>query len=131
MSFHHKVMNGLVECSDCHDPHGTQGEERRGAASLQNSLCTNCHTETAGPFVYEHPVMKTEGCTACHVSHGGAHPHLLLRGDTDSICRDCHFPRPDSKTGAHLAAAKEQKSCIDCHADVHGSNVSPTFLRTR
>ncbi len=27
------------------------------------SICTKCHTETAGPFVYEHPVVKTEGCT--------------------------------------------------------------------
>ena len=60
MPFHHKVNEGLVKCSDCHDPHGTmQGKMLRTTAS-QNAICTKCHTEKAGPFVYEHPVVKVD-----------------------------------------------------------------------
>ena len=40
------------------------GQQRPEVTAQQDAVCTKCHTETAGPFVYEHAVVKTEGCTA-------------------------------------------------------------------
>jgi DmsE family decaheme c-type cytochrome len=129
------VVEGLIECADCHDPHGTIGEDPSRASHRQDSLCANCHTETAGPFVFPHAVMKTEGCTACHFPHGGPNPHLLRRSDVDAICQQCHLPAPDPKTGAHIRSAnnpaRPSQSCIDCHTDVHGSNCSIVFLKKK
>ena len=135
MSFHHKVEEGLVECTDCHDPHGTSQEELPGSSNRHDAFCVSCHTGIAGPFVFEHAVVKTEGCTACHFPHGGPNPKLLIRANVDPICQLCHFPLPDPKTGAHMQRAKDQarptQTCTDCHADVHGSDNSPVFLRTK
>jgi len=52
MPFHHKVNEGLVKCSDCHDAHGTFGNNNLKSTADQNAICTKCHAETRGPFVY-------------------------------------------------------------------------------
>src|SRR5215831_9069993 len=49
MPFHHKVEEGLLNCSDCHDPHGTFNRKNLRASSQMDAVCTKCHTETAGP----------------------------------------------------------------------------------
>lgn len=135
MPFRHKVQEGLIECTDCHDPHGTLREELSVSFKRQDSFCINCHTRTAGPFAFEHAVVKTEGCTACHFPHGGPNSQLLIRANVDSICQLCHFPPPDPKTGAHMQRAKDQAgpspTCTDCHTNIHGSDSSPAFLREK
>lgn len=135
MPSRHNVEEGLIQCTDCHDPHGTAKEEGPGTHHRQDGFCTNCHTAMEGPFRFEHPIVKTEGCTACHFPHGGPNPHLLLRADVDSICQLCHFPSPDPRSGAHMPTSPDHaappKSCTDCHADVHGSNSSPIFLNKK
>lgn len=135
MRFRHKVQEGLVECSDCHDPHDVPGDKPLAMTAQQNTACTNCHTRMAGPFLYEHPVMRAEGCTACHVPHGGQNPHLLVRADVNALCEICHMPLMNSVTGAHVPSMQDHatraQSCISCHVDMHGSNVSPAFLRKK
>lgn len=132
LPFRHKVEEGLISCTDCHEPHGTSGEKRPLTPAQANRICTKCHTETAGPFVHEHAVIKTEGCVACHVPHGGPDPHMLNRAKIDTICLLCHFPSRISPTGASIGHAHDLgtqlQSCTACHADVHGSNVSAAFL---
>lgn len=133
--FRHKIDRGPVECSDCHDPHGAN-EDRLPSATRQGAICTNCHTGVAGPFVFEHAAVKAEGCTACHVPHGGEQAHMLIRADIDGICQQCHRPVPDPATGAHVEPAGQQAAahswpCTGCHVNVHGSNLSPVFLREK
>lgn len=132
--FHHKVEEGLVKCTDCHDPHGTFGNHALRSSSQQDAVCTKCHTETAGPFVYEHNVVKTEGCTACHTPHGGPNPRLLNRANVNTICLQCHSPSPNFTTSAPLGPAHNQatqyQSCTICHTSIHGSNVSPVFFNS-
>ena len=134
MPFHHRVEEGAVSCSDCHDPHGTFGRKGLRASAQQDAVCTKCHSETAGPFVYEHAVVKTEGCTACHFPHGSPNPRLLNRANVNTICLQCHSPSPNFTTGepvgpSHNQAAQYQ-SCTICHSEIHGSNVSAVFFNT-
>jgi predicted CXXCH cytochrome family protein len=56
------VNEGLVKCTDCHDVHGTFGNNNIRSTADQNMICTKCHTETRGPFVFEHAAVKAEGC---------------------------------------------------------------------
>jgi len=130
--FHHKVEERLVNCSDCHDPHGTFNRKNLRASSQQDLVCTKCHTEKGGPFAYEHPVVKTEGCTACHFAHGGPNPRLLNRATVNTICLQCHSPSPNFSTGNPVGPAHNQavqyQSCTICHASVHGSNTSEFFF---
>lgn len=135
MPYHHKVEEGLVKCSDCHDPHGTFGRKALRSASQQDAVCVKCHTETAGPFVYEHAVVKTEGCVACHSPHGSPNPRLLNRANVNTICLDCHSPSTNFSTAglpsgpAHNQAIQYQ-ACTICHTSIHGSNTSEIFFNS-
>jgi DmsE family decaheme c-type cytochrome len=134
MPFHHRVEEGAVNCSDCHNPHGTFKQKGLRASAQQDAVCTKCHSETAGPFVYEHAVVKTEGCTSCHFPHGSPNPRLLNRANVNTICLQCHTVSPNFSTGepqgpAHNQATQYQ-SCTMCHSDIHGSNVSPVYFNT-
>jgi DmsE family decaheme c-type cytochrome len=134
MPFHHKVNEGLVQCTDCHDPHGTFEKKGLKSASQQDAVCVKCHTETAGPWVFEHNVVKTEGCTACHTPHGGPNPRLLNRANVNTICLQCHSPSPNFTTSAPLGPAHNQatqyQSCTICHSAIHGSNTSGVFFNS-
>jgi len=76
MPFHHKVQEGLIKCSDCHDVHGTFGANNVKSTADQNAICTKCHTEVRGPFVYEHAAVRAEGCLGCHTPHGSQNARL-------------------------------------------------------
>jgi len=132
MPFHHKVDEGLVQCSDCHDPHGTFEKNGLTSVAQQDAVCVKCHTETAGPFVYEHSVVKTEGCTACHTPHGGPNPRLLNRASVDAVCLQCHSASMNFTTmppsGPSHNQAAQYRSCLICHASIHGSNTSALFF---
>lgn len=135
LPFRHKVEEGLISCTDCHEPHGTSRKNRRSTPEEEDLICLKCHAETGGPFVYEHAVVKAEGCMACHVPHGGPNPEMLNRAKVDTTCLLCHFPSRISPTGAPVNQAHDLGTqlhpCTACHADVHGSNVSANFLTAK
>ena len=130
--FHHQVDEGSMSCSDCHNPHGAFEKKGLKSAAHQDAVCVKCHAETAGPFVFEHPPVKTEGCTSCHSPHGSPNPRLLTRSNVNSLCLQCHivsdnFSAPGIPT-SHNQAAQNQ-ACTACHTQVHGSNASVFFLK--
>jgi len=141
--FHHKVNEGLMQCTECHDPHGTFEKSMTKSAAQDDAVCIKCHQENAGPFIYEHPVVKTEGCVFCHSPHGSANPRLLARNNLNQLCLQCHT---GSENGSRISAgrqfnsggpppspvhdqAMQYTSCIICHSQIHGSNVVDTFIR--
>jgi DmsE family decaheme c-type cytochrome len=129
MPFHHKVNEGLVTCSDCHDPHGTFGNNNLKSTADQNAICTKCHTETRGPFVYEHAAVKAEGCLGCHTPHGSQNARLLNMPNVNTLCNQCHSPVSAGTVHGMGAGSSELTPCISCHTYIHGSNINPAFLR--
>jgi DmsE family decaheme c-type cytochrome len=136
MPFHHPVNEGAVKCSDCHDTHGTFGNHQLRSTADQNTICTKCHTEVAGPFVYEHPVVKTEGCLACHSPHGSPNARLLNVSNMNSLCLQCHsatnsaaFPNALSPIGPAHNQMSTEVACTNCHTQIHGSNASDVFFK--
>ncbi|MGC2703310.1 MAG: DmsE family decaheme c-type cytochrome, partial [Candidatus Acidiferrales bacterium] len=67
MPFHHRVNEGLVQCTDCHNPHGTVKLHQVRATATQDEVCFKCHTDKQGPFVFEHQPVKVDGCESCHL----------------------------------------------------------------
>lgn len=130
--FHHKVNEGLMSCSDCHDPHGTFQAKQLRTSAAQDAVCVKCHTETAGPWVYEHPPIKTEGCTSCHFPHGSPNPRLLTRSNVNSLCLQCHSPSMNF-TAPGIPSfhnqANQYQACTVCHTQIHGSNASSVFFK--
>jgi predicted CXXCH cytochrome family protein len=81
---HHPLREGMVSCTDCHAPHG----ERRVALGAATALCTGCHQDHAGPWIYEHPPV-TENCGQCHAPHGTS-SRALLETNEPGVCISCH-----------------------------------------
>ncbi len=130
--FHHKVNEGLLQCTDCHNPHGGFLTRQLRATNAQDTLCFNCHTDKAGPFAFEHAPVKTEGCVSCHAPHGSPNPRLLNRANTNLLCLECHTLTVDvSAPGIpsfHNQAQKYQ-ACTLCHTSIHGSNSDHFFFK--
>src|ERR1700752_445601 len=59
--YHHRVDEGLIQCSDCHNVHGTTTLRQVRAMPSGDAICVKCHADKQGPFVYEHVPVKTEG----------------------------------------------------------------------
>jgi DmsE family decaheme c-type cytochrome len=127
--FHHKVNEGLIKCSDCHDPHGTFGNNNIRSTADQNAICTKCHTETRGPFVFEHATVKAEGCLGCHTPHGSQNARLLNVPNINQMCNQCHSPVSAATIHGMNAGSADAIPCISCHTMIHGSNINPAFLR--
>jgi DmsE family decaheme c-type cytochrome len=124
---HHPVLEGLMACSDCHNPHGSAAEHLLAGATT-NETCTNCHAEKRGPFLWEHEPV-TDNCTNCHNPHGSV-VDRLLQTRTPFLCQDCHqdaFHPSTLYNGEDIppfGAAQQLlgQACLNCHSQIHGSN---------
>ncbi len=131
MPFHHRVNERLVQCSDCHNPHGTVAAKQVRTSAAQDLVCFTCHADKRGPFVFEHEPVKVEGCESCHTPHGSPNAHMLKVSNVNLLCLSCHTSSFANAPGApsfHNQAAQYQ-ACTLCHTQVHGSNVDPTLFK--
>jgi DmsE family decaheme c-type cytochrome len=145
MPFKHRVNEGVINCSDCHNPHGTfaqtWGTPTRSAMVKQvegsEEACLKCHAEKRGPFVYEHPPVRVEGCEICHYPHGSPNSRLLRRPVVFTMCLECHNGAPGFGRTAqgdpvpfqfHNLRSPIYQNCTNCHSHIHGSTASAFFL---
>ena len=132
MPFRHRVLEGLIQCNDCHNPHGTVLPKQVRMSPEQSAVCFKCHADIQGPFVFEHDPVKAEGCTSCHVPHGGANQHMLRYSTVNLLCFTCHtnstFSGATSAPSFHNQATQFQ-ACTLCHTKIHGSNFSNVFFK--
>jgi DmsE family decaheme c-type cytochrome len=132
----HPILEGLVVCSDCHNPHGSAGRVDL-ARDTVNETCFKCHAEKRGPFLWNHQPV-TEDCSHCHDPHGTV-TASLLKWRVPFLCQQCH---EGTSPGTHqgnipfLAARGTDGSfgganitmargCLNCHTNIHGGN-NPT-----
>ncbi len=123
----HPLRAGLMNCADCHTPHGGSGPGMLTGLTV-NETCYSCHAEKRGPFLWEHaPVL--EDCTLCHRPHGSNHRDLL-QTRTPMLCQQCHLApfhpsAVSSGAGVPPTGADRQllgRDCMNCHSRIHGSN---------
>lgn len=132
--FRHRVLEGTMKCSDCHNPHGGFETRQTKLAVGNDTACLKCHTDKQGPFVFEHAPLKVEGCAACHTPHGSANPKLLKRHQVRQLCLECHSAITDQLAdspagGPHDQRNLRSRNCTMCHTAIHGSNAHPAFFR--
>ena len=130
--FRHRVEQGLVQCTDCHNQHGGFLSKQLRSTAAQDQVCFKCHADKAGPFTFEHEPVKTEGCQACHSPHGSTNPRLLKRAQVNLLCMECHTLAQDSGTPAVPSfhnQSQKYSACTLCHPTIHGSNFDAFFLK--
>ena len=120
---HMPVGERKMDCTACHNPHGSPNEKLLVASSV-NEVCFTCHAEKRGPFLWQHPPV-IESCANCHDSHGTAH-EKLLKVPKPRLCQQCHDPtqHPTQPRGMTAVDARfiRGRQCSDCHFNIHGSN---------
>jgi len=113
---HHPLREGMIDCTDCHAPHGSA----RTALGVATDRCTGCHQDYAGPWIHEHAPVA-EDCTSCHAPHG-ASSRALLETNEPGVCISCHSLAESGAVHDPFAFATR---CTDCHGAVHGSYSDP------
>jgi predicted CXXCH cytochrome family protein len=132
---HHPVIEGRMNCGQCHDPHGSDILKPAGGLAMarQDESCAQCHREQTRPFVFEHDALR-EGCTVCHDPHGSINQKMLVESDPN-LCLRCHAQVPSpGVTAGHIYIGNTDHTTFlsmgtcwtaGCHTAVHGSNVDP------
>jgi DmsE family decaheme c-type cytochrome len=150
MPFKHRVNEGVVKCTDCHNPHGAFDPTWRMAsrphmvdqAEGNEEACLKCHIDKRGPWVFEHGSVRVERCETCHQPHGSMNARMLRRPVVFTLCLECHNGQgtfgafgPTFKAGIsnppsdHNLANPRYQQCTTCHVRIHGSNTSELFFR--
>jgi DmsE family decaheme c-type cytochrome len=142
----HRVNEGFMTCSDCHNPHGDYAPTWRMSdrprlvdqAPVNEEACMKCHPDKRGPFAFEHPPVRVEGCEVCHYPHGSTNARLLRRPVVFTLCLQCHNGADSYGTRnngitllspSHNLADPRIQQCTACHVRIHGSNGDPFFRR--
>ena len=115
-----------MECTSCHNPHGSQNVKMLKEGNSIEEACVSCHAEKRGPFLWEH-APERESCVTCHDAHGSNNDRMLVAKEP-MLCQRCHV------SSRHPATIYDQlqvnnksnriigRSCTQCHQMVHGSN---------
>ena len=129
---HHPVIEGHMNCVQCHDPHGADILKPAGGLAMArlNESCATCHREQTRPFVFEHPALR-EGCTTCHNPHGSVNRMLLPQAD-NNLCFRCHSQTQGTAGQIYIGSSLHTYylsvgTCwsAGCHTAVHGSDIDP------
>ena len=134
-SGHMPLREGKMTCVSCHNPHGATNVRMLRVGNWINETCVSCHAEKRGPFLWDHAPVR-EACNTCHDPHGSNNDRMLV-AKLPMLCQRCHIGTRHPSTiydRAQLAARSNRligRGCVNCHAQIHGSN-SPAgnaFLR--
>jgi DmsE family decaheme c-type cytochrome len=132
---HMPLREGKMDCTSCHNPHGSTNVRMLRNGNWVNETCVSCHAEKRGPFLWDHAPVR-QACNTCHDPHGSNNDRMLV-AKLPMLCQRCHIGtrHPSTIYDANQLAAKSNRligrSCVNCHAQIHGSN-SPAgnaFLR--
>jgi DmsE family decaheme c-type cytochrome len=99
-----------------------------------NETCYNCHADKRGPMLWEHQPVR-EDCTNCHTPHGSSEARLM-KESMGFLCSSCHSASGSNNSGGQFggkasvpghgpfysAELANQRLCLNCHSQVHGSN---------
>ena len=128
-SGHMQLREGKMECSTCHNPHGSTNVKQLRKGQSIAEACTSCHADKRGPFLWEHAPTR-DGCTTCHDPHGSSNERMLVT-KPPILCQRCHIATRHPSTiydgaligsGATPSVRIYARSCVTCHVNVHGSN---------
>jgi DmsE family decaheme c-type cytochrome len=134
-SGHMPVREGKMECSSCHNPHGSTNVKLLKTGNTVNESCTSCHAEKRGPWLFEHAGINGEACSTCHDPHGSSNDRMLV-AKLPFLCQRCHnhMKHPSTIYDNKVTQSSNRlfsRSCVTCHSAIHGSNhpSGSTFLR--
>ena len=123
---HMPVSEGKMQCTSCHNPHGSTNVKLLAVGNWVNESCVSCHTEKRGPFLFDHAAGR-ESCISCHDPHGSSNDRMLV-AKVPMLCQRCHIGTRhpstiyDNLSVQNRSARVIGRGCVNCHQQIHGSN---------
>ena len=123
---HMPVREGKLECTTCHNQHGSPNVRMLRVGNSVTEFCWSCHADKRGPFLWDHPPVR-ESCVTCHDPHGSSNERMLVVRPP-MLCQRCHVGtrHPSTRYDAAAVAAPSNRvisrGCVNCHSNIHGSN---------
>ena len=125
---HMPVREGKMQCSSCHNTHGSTNVKLLKVGTTVDEACASCHAEKRGPYLWEHAPVSNS-CVTCHDPHGSNNDRMLV-AKSPFICQRCHVTSrhpPTVYDGFVLNNSQNAnkiygKGCVNCHQTIHGSN---------
>ena len=119
------VREGKMDCTSCHNTHGSKNVRMLRAGFTVNESCATCHADKRGPFLWEHAPVR-ESCVTCHDPHGSSNDRMLV-AKQPFLCQRCHnhTRHPATIYDSAVQGTSNRifgRSCVSCHSQVHGSN---------
>jgi DmsE family decaheme c-type cytochrome len=128
-SGHMPVREGKMQCTSCHNVHGATNTRLLRKGDSIAELCTSCHADKRGPYLWEHAPSR-DGCVTCHDPHGSANERMLV-AKPPLLCQRCHVATRHPSTiydaqaigsGTSPSIRVYARTCVSCHSAIHGSN---------
>ena len=125
---HMPVREGKMQCSSCHNTHGSTNVKLLKNGTTVDEACTTCHAEKRGPYLWEHAPVSNS-CVTCHDPHGSNNDRMLV-AKAPFLCQRCHVTsrHPPTVYDGYLLNNSNNgnkifgKGCVNCHQQIHGSN---------
>jgi DmsE family decaheme c-type cytochrome len=106
---HMPVSEGKMQCSTCHNPHGSTNVKQLRVGNWINESCVSCHLEKRGPYLFEHAAGR-ESCRTGRQTIGCSWPSCPCSASVATSERG--IPRPPTircpcKARAHASSVAD------------------------
>jgi predicted CXXCH cytochrome family protein len=115
--------NGMVQCTSCHNPHGTSNPKFLVRTRSFSQLCRSCH-DKSGWGITSHSISSATWNGA------GTDPWFHTPFDTvaENACENCHDPHSAGSDERILNYFFEEDICFACHnGNVASTNIEGIF----
>lgn len=117
--------NSLLQCTSCHNPHGTSNPKFLVKTRSYSGLCTTCHNKSGWGITSHSTVTATWNGAGTD-----PWPHTPFTTVDENACENCHSPHNAGSDERILNYQFEEDNCFSCHSgNVAGKNIETQFTK--
>ena len=121
----HLDVNGEMQCTSCHDPHGNTYGKFLVMDNTGSRLCLTCHNPSAWlQSAHSYSSKRWNGLAP------NPWPHTTQTSVAANGCENCHSPHSAGGKQRLLNAQEEEQNCYPCHnGNVATKNIQAEFSK--
>jgi predicted CXXCH cytochrome family protein len=119
-------QNEMLQCTSCHNPHGTANPKFLVKSRSFSELCRSCHDKEGWGITSHSTVSATWNGAGTD-----PWPHTPFTTVDENACENCHDPHSAGSDERILNYFFEEDNCFTCHnGNVASTNIETQFTKT-